>query len=237
MNLNEVLRDADMILVGIGEEFQEKFLDFPLFDEKNPTILEEYDRKKYLDNCENDDIIEAYRILEKLLVSKNYFVITLCNDDKIFKTQINPDRIVSPCGSYSYLQCEEVCTKDIYSIKEFESELGEGKEPTCPHCGKKLVVNRIGCGKYSEEGYLNKWNLYMKWLQGTLNKNICIIELGVGMKYPSVIRWPFEKIAFINKKAKFIRVHELFYQLTEEISEKGVSLKANPVDFLRNQIV
>mgnify|MGYP003307054933 CR=1 FL=1 len=68
-------------------------------------------------------------------------------------------------------------------------------------------MNHIGAKKYSEEGYLKKWNLYMKWLQGSLNRNIRILELGVGMKYPSVIRWSFEKVTLINNKAKFITAY------------------------------
>ena len=57
------------------------------------------------------------------------------------------------------------------------------------------------------------------------------------MKYPSVIRFPFEKVTFINNKAKFVRVHEFLYQLTEDIKEKGTSIETNPVELLRNQIV
>ena len=237
MELIEALKDFEMVLVGIGEEFQDKFENISLGNKNNPTIFEEFKRKKYIDECDNDFVIEAYEKLEKMLEGKNYFVITLCNDDKIFKTKINPERIVAPCGSYSSLQCEEVCTNHIYEIKKYQEELEQGKEPKCPNCGSNLVVNRIGNKKYSEEGYLKKWNMYMKWLQGTLNKNLCIIELGVGMTYPSVIRWPFEKVAYINQKAKFIRIHEFLYQLTEEINEKGISIKGNPVELLRNQIV
>lgn len=237
MEFKEFLKDSDMVLIGIGEAFQDKFEEIQVVDEKNPTIFEEYARKKYLDECKEDNVIEAYRKLEKIIEGKNYFIVTLCNDGKIFKTNINPDRIVAPCGSYYKLQCEEVCTENIYPIEEFEHVLEKGEEPICPHCGKKLVMNRIGCKKYSEEGYLKKWNLYKKWLQGSVNKNIGILELGVGMKYPSVIRWPFEKVAFINNKAKFVRVHEFLYQLTEEIKEKGTSIETNPVELLRNQIV
>lgn len=237
MNLKEYIEEADLVLVGLGEVFQEKFKNIEVKNEKEPTIFEEYSRKKYLDACKNDDVVEAYKVLEKLIEGKNYFIVTLCNDDKIFKTNINPDRIVAPCGSYQFLQCEDVCTEDIYMMKEYEQILSEGREAKCPHCGKNLIVNRIGCKKYSEEGYLKKWNLYMKWLQGTINKKVCILELGVGVKYPTVIRWPFERVAFINEKAKFVRVHETLYQLTEEIKEKGISLQANPVELLRNQIV
>lgn len=237
MNLKEFFQDADMILVGIGENFQDKFEGIDVADEKNVTVLEDYARKKYLDNAPKSEITEAYDKLAKILEGKNYFVVTLCTDDKIYGSNIKADRIVAPCGSYSYLQCEEVCTEDIYSIEEYKDLLDKGEEPKCPKCGKKLVMNRIGVKKYSEEGYLKKWNIYMKWLQGSLNKNIRILELGVGMKYPSVIRWPFERVALINNKAKFIRVHKQLFQLTEDIRDKGVSIEENPIDFLRNQIV
>ena len=237
MDLKEYFKDADMVLVGIGEAFQDKFENISIADEKNITILEEYARKKYLNICEEDEVIQAYRKLETILEGKNYFVVTLCTDDKIFKTNIKQERIVAPCGSYSLLQCEDVCTEDIYSFDAYETMLENAEEPVCPKCGKKLVMNHIGAKKYSEEGYLKKWNLYMKWLQGSLNKKICVLELGVGMKYPTVIRWPFEKVAFINQKAKFTRVHEQLYQLTEDMKEKGISIKENPIDFLRNQIV
>ena len=237
MNMKELIKDADMVLVGIGEAFQEKFENIEELNEKKADIFEDYKKRKYLKVCEENEVDQAYLKLEKLLEGKNYFVVTLCTDEKIFKTNINSERIVAPCGSYSFLQCEEVCTKDIYPLEKFEEILEDEKEPLCPNCGKKLVMNHIGVKKYSEEGYLKKWNLYMKWLQGSLNKKICVIELGVGMKYPTVIRWPFEKVTFINNQAKFIRVHEQFFQLTEDIREKGISIEENPIDFLRNQIV
>lgn len=237
MNLRDFFQDADMILVGIGENFQDKFEGIEVIDEKNVTVLEDYTRKKYLDTNPKSDITEAYDKLAEILEGKNYFVVTLCTDDKIYNSNIKSDRIVAPCGSYSFLQCEDVCTEDIYPIEEFESVLDKGEEPICPKCGKKLVMNHIGVKKYSEEGYLKKWNIYMKWLQGSLNKNVRILELGVGLKYPSVIRWPFERVTLINNKAKFMRVHKQLFQLTEDIREKGISIEENPVEFLRNQIV
>ncbi len=237
MDLNEIIQDSDMVLVGIGECFQEKFENIAVADENRITIYEEYERKKQIDKCENDNVLEAYHKLAKLLAGKNYYVITLCDDDKIYKSELKKDRIVAPCGTYSYLQCEDVCTEAIYPLEDYVEKIEAKEEILCPVCGKRLIMNRIGCKKYSEEGYLKKWDLYTKWLQGTLNKKIAILEFGVGMKYPSVIRWPFERIAMINKKAEFIRVHSTLYQLPEEIKEKGISVEENPIDFLRNQFV
>lgn len=236
MNLKDRFDDSDMILIGIGESFQEKFESI-IIEDKNSSAVEEYKRNKYITELKEDETIEAYNVLAKLLEGKNYFVVTLCDDDKIYKSNLREDRIVAPCGTYSRLQCEEVCTNDIYSVQEYAEKLENGEELVCPHCGKNLIMNRIQNRKYSEEGYLKQWQLYMKWLQGSVNRKLCILELGVGMKYPSVIRWPFEKVAFINQKAQFIRVHDYLYQLTEDLKEKGVSIQREPVDFLRNQIV
>ena len=237
MQLKELINESDMILIGIGEAFQDNFDNVEVEDSKNVTIFEEYARKKYLDGQIEDSTIQAYNKLAELLHGKNYFIVTLCNDDKIFKSNLKKERIVAPCGTYSFMQCEDVCTKEYYPVGDYEKIIDSGIEPTCPRCGRKLIMNHIGCQKYSEEWYLGQWNLYTKWLQGTLNKNVCILELGVGMKYPSVIRWPFEKIAFINQKARFVRVHESLYHLTKEVKEKGISIPENPIELLRNQIV
>ena len=54
------------------------------------------------------------------------------------------------------------------------------------------------------------------------------------MNLPNIIRWPFEKVAFYNQKAKFFRINETLFQLTQEIAEKGESIEMNAVDFLAN---
>ena len=236
MNLRDIINDSDMILVGIGESFQEDFSSIAI-DDKNISVVDEFKRNRYIAALDMDETIEAYNVLAKLLDGKNYFVVTLCDDDKIYKSNLREDRVVAPCGTYTRLQCEEVCSEDIYSVQDYIEQLENGEELFCPKCGKKLVMNRIYNRKYSEEGYLKQWQLYMKWLQGSVNRKLCVLELGVGMKYPSVIRWPFEKVAFINQKAKFIRVHDYLYQLTEDLKEKGISVQMSPMEFLRNEIV
>ena len=71
----------------------------------------------------------------------------------------------------------------------------------------------------------------MTYLSRTLNSNLLILELGVGLEYPTVVRWPFEKITFINKKAHLIRVHEKLYHHTPEIDGKTDSIPMNSVDY------
>ena len=86
--------------------------------------------------------------------------------------------------------------------------------------------------KYNEKSYIETWKDYTTFLSRTLNSNLLILELGVGLEYPTVIRWPFEKVAFINNKAHLVRVHEKLYHHTPEIENKTDSIQMNSVEYI-----
>lgn len=252
--LLEKVADADMVLVGIGEEFNESFGDIGKFP-RLMSALEEVDinqtlewtvpflEHRFLTEHNDGKLIEAYRALCEMVKDKNYFVISTCIDENIKKAAFDVERIVEPCGNYKMLQCSAKCTSELYPSKEFSDLVNQAildgvgldslEIPTCPVCGKPLAFNNILCeGNYIEDGYQVQWGRYTKWLQMTLNKKLCILELGVEMNLPNIIRWPFEKVAFYNQKASFFRINKTLYQLTEELGEKGVSISENAVEFL-----
>lgn len=229
MNYKEQIENADLVLIGIGEAFQEKFdcLEFA----QNLTDIEiELKKREYLKTIEADQVIDFYNKLAELLEGKNYYIVTTCDDDKIFKSKLRRDRITAPCGSFERLQCSNNCNNEIYSTEEYVNLTGD--KLVCPTCGASLQTNRFRNGNYNEAGYLDTWNHYSKWLQGTINKNVFILELGVGMGFPSVIRWPFEKIAYYNQKSTFVRVHKTLYQMPVQLDEKGIYVKENPLNFV-----
>lgn len=171
------------------------------------------------------DIGGGYEKLNRLIDGKDYFIVTTVTDAEIFKSSIDAKRITAPCGNETWRQCSESCTKDIW-------EPGEVPDDVCPHCGAPLTGNTIGAKQYIEEGYLPQWNAYTRWLAGTLNRELLILELGVGFGTPTVIRWPFEKTAAVNKKAHMYRIHGKFAQLSEEIRDKAVSIPINSVEYM-----
>lgn len=249
------LEEAQVVLVGIGEEFNENFEDIGKF----PTLmsaLEEVDtnpalewavpflEKCYIEKHNEGRIADAYRKLYEVIKDKDYFIVTTCIDGNIEKTGFNKERIVEPCGSYKMLQCSEKCSDDLISSENFAKLVcqvlldGVGldsiERPVCPSCGRPLAFNNILCeSDYVEEGYKPQWEKYTCWLQRTLNKKICVLELGVGMNLPGIIRWPFEKVAFYNEKASFFRINEQLHHMTKELEGKGVSIGVNAVDFLK----
>lgn len=197
-NIREELKNCEYLLIGLGSEWE---------------AADGAKRKK------------AYEALVQLTEGKEYFVVTLATDAKIFESGLKADNIVAPCGNVTWQQCPDACTKDIW-------ELGEVADGCCPHCGKALIANTIRSEHYIEEGYLPQWKRYQEWLAGTLHKKLLILELGVGFQTPTVIRWPFEKLAFFNQRAHMYRVNKTFYQITEELKERAVPVQADSVKFV-----
>ncbi len=201
--------------------------------------------------------IKTYNKLYDMIGDKNYFVVTTNYDDVIYKSSFcgesNENRIVSPCGSVLRLQYQCDCNVNkennngICSCEAFYEELyltmskmtdnddiSVLKEliPYCVECQKVLTLNTYGNLGYNETGYIDKWNEYTNWLQKSLNKNLVLIELGVDFSVPTVIRWPFEKMALLNYKATIFRVNEKLPQLAVEIKDKGYSLDMNAKKFI-----
>ena len=184
----------------------------------------------------------AYGNLREMLEGKDYFIVSLCMDDYIYATGFDESRIVTPCGGFRRMQCDQNCRRVLSDIpgesyaavmKYYRKELPIQalQEPVCRYCGSKLRYNQLGVTKYAEEGYLESWGEYTRWLQGTVNRNLCVLELGVGMEYPMVVRFPFEKTCYFNQKSKYIRIHENFPQLSKEIAARGISVQEDPVTF------
>ncbi len=242
------IQNSDCILVGLGEEVD--LLQQAKNSEKYLRLIKELKAKWLISFIEKalilemqDDRLSIYQKLESCLKGKNYFVVSVCQDGLINQTDLLPEKVVTPCGSYEKLQCSQKCTVDLMQIPDSLTkqinDLISGRikeeeisEPVCPICGEPLVFNNVSATNYVEEGYLTQWQVYTDWLQRTLNKQTCILELGVGMKYPTVIRWPFEKITFVNQKAELFRVHSRLYQISEETKDKAHGICQSPLDFI-----
>lgn len=252
-------KNADMVLIGIGEEFQYDW-DILFQNERYREIEKEIEKKEEyrwinpflqkmaLEQYPDENLAKAYRNLKEMLDGHNYFIVSTVMDDYIYRYGFKEDRIVTPCGGFRKMQCDYNCNGQLTEL-DYETydkvkkyydgniDLEELHEPICSQCGQKRRFNQIGTTKYAEEGYLPQWEVYMKWLQGTVNKKVCVIELGVGMQLPTIIRWPFERIVYYNKKAFLYRIHSSLYQLEEKIGDRGVGIKEKPVNFLSNGFV
>lgn len=253
------IKNADMILVGLGEEFDclNRLKKNQVYRRGKQFLLDE--KQEWLIPLWNDYCADkpglsnreaALMKLYGLLEEKNYFVVSTAISQSIAKVPWKNNQYVMPCGCTANKQCEKKCTGTVERYhKEEENEIGrffdciyqEMDVPMenipkmiCKECGERMIPNTVYFSFYNENGYLKQWDTYKKWLQGTLNHKLLVLELGVDLTYPTVIRWPFEKIAYFNNKSFFVRINEQLYQLTEELAGKGIGISENAIDWLIN---
>ncbi len=253
--VKQSVSEAEMVLVGIGTEFAQDYSDMesdPFYGPLLSQAAGEEEGGRYLQYLQfhhrsrhpDGRKVKAYQNLGELLEGKNYFAVSLCTDGLWEETGLKRERMVTPCGNFDAMQCVGECAARQPLMKETDricallesmdgcgGDIHEIQPPVCPVCKKPLWFNQISTPGYREEGYLGQWAAYTKWLQGTLHRRLCILELGVGLTFPQIVRFPFEKIAFFNQKAYFYRIHSKLYQLAQELNGRGISIAQSPVDF------
>lgn len=263
MDRDKILKEiqsAEMVLVGLGEDFNATEELFQREEyRRGKELLKEAGCQwllpawtQYCDARFGDEKPKAaLQRLAELLEEKNYFVVSVSTNPQLTEVPWKQGRLVMPCGTPLRKQCvrgehgeiEALAENDKALLEEIFGTLIQGELPQggipglgkCQQCGGDMVLNTIYAENYNEAGYIEQWQIYTKWLQGTLNRKLLVLELGVGMQFPSVIRWPFEKVAFFNNKASFVRVNERLYQLTEELASKGVGISQNAIEWI-NQL-
>ena len=102
-------------------------------------------------------------------------------------------------------------------------------------CGSEAAGNAVTMENYDESAYLPQWQFYRNWLASTIGKKLCILELGVGLSYPSVIRLPFERTALFNQKAVLVRIHSKLAQAPEELAGRSICIPEEPVAYLNRR--
>lgn len=208
----EKIKEAQKVLIGIGKEWALRD------DEKDIRFC-------HLTDPSQADLKAAYEALYDLIKEKDYYIVTTLTDGAVYEMPFDKNRIVAPCGNIHWRQCSKACTKDIWEESEVPDDV-------CPHCKAPLTGNTIKAETYIEEGYLPRWKDYMKWQTGTINRSLVILELGEGFATPTVMRWPFEKIIYFNRKSRLYRINESFYQLPKEAEERGVSVHENSIRWM-----
>lgn len=252
----ERLAKAEFLLVGLGEEFDAacEIKDVQEF-QRGRELLQNGKAHWLLpawsEYCSRRLGRNIKPMLEKLagiLEGRNCFVVSVSVNSVIVDVFGGSNRLVMPCGSVQMMQCARACKGEIISASErdmsalenlfrklwtgsFSPEEVRGLG-SCRQCGGPMVFNNVYAENYDETGYLEDWQRYTKWLQGTVNHQLLLLELGVSMGFPSVIRMPFEKIAAYNQKAFLYRVNEKLWQLPADFLSKGVGISKNAIDWL-----
>lgn len=148
---------------------------------------------------------ELYRKLYETVCGKDYFVITTNVDAQFERSGFAPERIFAVQGDYAYLQCATACHDTLYYNEALvHSMCGQTENcripaaliPRCPVCGGRMDVHvRKDLYFVQDENWYGQSSRYQKFMEKALGRQTLLLEIGVGYNTPSIIRFPFERMA------------------------------------------
>jgi NAD-dependent SIR2 family protein deacetylase len=183
-----------------------------------------------------------YQKLHAIVQDKDFYVITSNADGLFIKSGFEADRVFQAQGNYERLKCTLSCTLETWDTKPFIDRVlphidyetlqvsDPAVLPTCPYCGAPLFV-----AFRAREEYRQQAANYQRWLEGTLDKKLVVMEIGVGFNTPGVIRWPFERLVYSHRDVSFFRINTDYrnyadtarLEIPGEIRSKSASIRAD----------
>lgn len=199
---------------------------------------------KHINYLYNVEAKQVYINLYKLVRDKKYFVITTNVDGQFLKASFKKTKVFEVQGSLSKIQCSVACHNKLYNdldmVKNMlnfdeDCKIPSNLVPKCPVCKGKMEVNlRKDSYFVEDENFYNLKLEYEKFINANKEKNMVLLELGVGFNTPSIIRFPFESMSFKYDNTVLIRVNDKYASLTFRNNEKNILVKEDCGSFIKN---
>ena len=180
----------------------------------------------------NKKPLKLYQELYSLINGKDYFVITTNVDGQFEKAGFEKERVFETQGDYAYLQCERACHNKLYYnydlVKEWLKNTSDCKIPSnlvpkCPVCGCNMDMNlRKDANFVQDENWYKQDKRYGEFLDKSQNKNLLLLEIGVGFNTPGIIRFPFEQMVYNNTNTNLVRINKDYAFASKEVEEKTI---------------
>ena len=194
-------------------------------------------RHLYVNNV-GCDAFDLYKELYSFIKNKDYFVITTNVDDQFYKSGFDKNRIFRTQGSYKYLQCSKGCNNKTYERSELIKKLNENIDsnlrvpsnlvPYCEKCNGPMEPNIRKDDYFVEDNIFNEGKKnYIHFLEKCKGKKVVLIEMGIGMNTPGIIRFPFEKMTLENKDWYLVRLNRSFMDCMFDMGDKIFLIKGD----------
>ena len=190
------------------------------------------------------EALQPYIDLFQILKDKQHFICSTNVDGQLEKTGFSKEIIFAPQGEYALFQCSKPCTQEVYQNKPMIDtmlanmvspfEIHTTDIPRCPNCGGYLIPNLRCDYAFVEKPHMQNANKYKVFLSEVSENNLVLLELGVGINTPGIIRYPFERIAAQYPKASLVRINISSTALPKEIEEKSVGIENDVGKILRD---
>ena len=180
----------------------------------------------------NKEPLKLYQEIYSLIKEKDYFVITTNVDGQFEKAGFEKERVFETQGDYAYLQCENACHNKLYYnydlVNEWLKSTSDCKIPSnlvpkCPVCHGNMEMNlRKDANFVQDENWYKQDKRYGEFLDKSQDKNLLLLEIGVGFNTPWIIRFPFEQMVYNNINTHLVRINKDYAFASKEIENKTI---------------
>ena len=177
--------------------------------------------------------LPLYQRLFELVKDKDYFVITTNVDAQFTKAGFAKERIFAVQGDYGKLQCAKGCHDGLYdneslvrrmAVEQKDCRIASSLVPKCPVCGGEMEVNiRKDVYFVQDKAWYAAEGRYEDFYDMACGKRTVLLELGVGYNTPTIIRFPFERMAYENKDVFLVRMNTQYPDAIPENAKKTLS--------------
>ncbi len=232
-------------LLYSGEKFKKDFKEFiekyhfedlysaSFYNFKTQEVKWAFFAKMIKLNRYNETPLKLYQELYEIVKNKEYFVLSTNVDGQFYNSGFDRKKVFEIQGDYSYLQCENACHNKLYNNKELVEKWIHNtkncKIPSnlimkCPVCGGNMDMNlRKDENFVQDEHWYEMSQRYDEFLNKIQNKNVVLLEIGVGFNTPGIIRFPFEQMTANNVKTTLIRINKDYPLPMLEIRNETIS--------------
>ena len=106
--------------------------------------------------------------------------------------------------------------------------------PKCPVCGAPMTMNlRCDNSFVQDEGWYAAAKRYENFIRRYNGPHILLLELGVGMNTPGIIKYPFWQMTYQNPEATYVCINYGDAAAPKEIAERSVCIDGDIGDVLK----
>ena len=190
------------------------------------------------------DVTPLHRKLLEALNGKELFLLSTNVDGQFEKAGLPAEKIFATQGSYEKIQCQRGCHPGTYNavslFRQMEAQRQNARIPSelvpkCPVCGGPMAMNLRADDAFVEDADWHRAEeRFSRFLSACTEGRTVLLELGVGFNTPTIIRFPFEKLARQHENLALIRLSRSKAMVPASLGDRAVGISADLAESIRD---
>ena len=190
------------------------------------------------------DVTPLHRKLLDALNGKELFLLSTNVDGQFEKAGLPAENIFATQGSYERIQCQRGCHPKTYNavslFRQMEAQRQNARIPSelvpkCPVCGGSMAMNiRTDEAFVEDADWHEAEERFGRFLSACTEGRTVLLELGVGFNTPTIIRFPFEKLARQHENLALIRLSRSKAMVPASLGDRAVGISADLAESIRD---